>query len=99
MLFRRNNRSTYTEIENVWEDDTLDSILASLELRDTVRDALQCLKVEYRDVLVLREYEGLSYAEIGIITETSISSVKSRLFKARKALACKLAPYLAERRP
>jgi len=86
------------ELDTVWNSETPDSILANHELRDAVRDALQCLKVEYREVLVLREYEGLSYAEIAEITETSISSVKSRIFKARKALACKLAPFLAERR-
>jgi RNA polymerase sigma-70 factor (ECF subfamily) len=44
------------------------------------------LTPEYREVIVLREYEGLSYAEIASVTGGTESAVKSRLFKARKAL-------------
>jgi len=51
-----------------------------------LRRALAGLKVEYREVLVLREYQDLSYAEIADITESTESAVKSRLFKARRAL-------------
>ena len=52
-----------------------------------LRRALAALKVEYREVLVLREYQGLSYAEIAAITDSTESAVKSRLFKARRALS------------
>jgi len=55
-----------------------------------VQGALSRLKVEYREVILLREFEGLSYAEIASVTGDSASSVKSRLFKARRALAGKL---------
>ncbi len=48
---------------------------------------LQDLKFEYREVIVLREYQNLSYQEIAAISRTSMSSVKSRLFKARRRLA------------
>lgn len=48
---------------------------------------LHALKPEYREVLVLREYQNLSYEEIAAVTRNSISSVKSRLFKARRKLA------------
>lgn len=48
---------------------------------------LGMLKPEYREVLVLREYQNLSYEEIAAVTRNSLSSVKSRLFKARKKLA------------
>jgi RNA polymerase sigma-70 factor (ECF subfamily) len=51
------------------------------------------LKPEYREILTLREFEQLTYAEIANITGDSESSVKSRLFKARRALADKLEPY------
>jgi RNA polymerase sigma-70 factor (ECF subfamily) len=54
---------------------------------------LQNLKSEYREVLLLREYEQLSYAEIAAITGDSESSVKSRLCKARKALTKRLKEY------
>jgi RNA polymerase sigma-70 factor (ECF subfamily) len=54
---------------------------------------LNQLKVEYREVVILRHYDKLSYAEIAAITGDTVSSVESRLFKARKALAKKLKPY------
>jgi RNA polymerase sigma-70 factor (ECF subfamily) len=56
------------------------------------------LKLEYREVILLREFEGLSYGEIACVTGDSASSVKSRLFKARRALAEKLAGVWNEER-
>ena len=47
-----------------------------------------------REVLILRETEELSYEEIAEITETDIGVVKSRLYRARRALGAELAPYL-----
>jgi DNA-directed RNA polymerase specialized sigma24 family protein len=49
-------------------------------------------------VLLLREDEGLSYAEIAVVTGESAGAVKARLFKARKGLAELLGPRLEERR-
>jgi RNA polymerase sigma-70 factor (ECF subfamily) len=51
----------------------------------------------YREVIVLKEYEGLSYAEIASVTGSTESAVKSRLFKARKALASALPAGWKER--
>ncbi len=48
--------------------------------------ALASLGVEHREVLVLREYQELSYREIAEVVGASESAVKSRLFKARLAL-------------
>ena len=61
-----------------------------------VRAALLELPPEDREVLVLREYEGCSYGEIADITGTTVSAVKSRLFRARRVLAARLRPVLAE---
>jgi len=55
---------------------------------------LSRLKPEYREVIVLREYQGMSYEEIAAVTRTTISSVKSRLFKARRKLASIIAPAI-----
>lgn len=52
-----------------------------------VTEFLQSLEPEYREVIVLREYQNLTYEEIAAVTRSSISAVKSRLFKARKKLA------------
>ena len=48
---------------------------------------LELLKPEYREVIVLREYQNLTYEEIAAVTRSTLSSVKSRLFKARRRLA------------
>jgi RNA polymerase sigma factor (sigma-70 family) len=51
-----------------------------------IGDALESLGAEYREALVLRELEGLSYKEIASIAEVPIGTVMSRLARARKQL-------------
>jgi RNA polymerase sigma-70 factor (ECF subfamily) len=58
-----------------------------------IAHAMSLLPVEYREVIILREYEGLSYTEITDILHTSIPSVKSRLYRAKGRLRELLAPY------
>ena len=48
---------------------------------------LKDLKFEYREAIVLREYQNLSYEEIAAVSRSTMSAVKSRLFKARRKLA------------
>lgn len=55
-------------------------------LRDAVRRGLDSLPEEYRAILILREINGLSYAEIGERLQLEEGTVKSRLFRARKKL-------------
>ncbi|MCX6132778.1 MAG: RNA polymerase sigma factor [Ignavibacteriales bacterium] len=82
------------EEDDIWTEETPHEQLVRKETTEIVELFLNQLKVEYREVLVLRQYDKLSYAEIAAITGDTVSSVESRLFKARKALAKKLAPYL-----
>jgi RNA polymerase sigma-70 factor (ECF subfamily) len=73
-----------------------ESPLGSLERSEQIQLVnylLLQLKLEYREVLVLREYQNLTYEEIAAVTRTSVSSVKSRLFKARRKLAESSAPW------
>lgn len=51
-----------------------------------VRQALEKLNRDEREVLLLREYEQLSYAEIAALMRIPINTVRSRLFRARMAL-------------
>ena len=55
-------------------------------LRDAVRRGLASLPEEYREILILREINGLSYAEIGAALQLEEGTVKSRIFRARKKL-------------
>lgn len=68
--------------------------LESEEESRLVRRALAEMPPEQREVLVLREYQELSYREIAGITGASESAVKARLFRARQALAGMLRPAL-----
>ncbi|HSD46230.1 MAG TPA: sigma-70 family RNA polymerase sigma factor [Pyrinomonadaceae bacterium] len=57
---------------------------------ETVRDALTELPVQFREVVVLREMEGLSYKEIAVIVDIPIGTVMSRLKRGRKRLSALL---------
>ena len=67
--------------------DTPFSDMEKSEQVQFVSKFLESLKPDYREIIIPREYQNLSYEEIAAITRTSISEVKSRLFKARKKLA------------
>lgn len=56
------------------------------EAEVAVRQALEKLAADEREVLMLREYEELSYAEIAALQRVPINTVRSRLFRARLAL-------------
>lgn len=61
-------------------------IVATEEARARVRAALDELKPEHRQILVLREFEDLSYEEIAAVLDIKIGTVMSRLFAARMRL-------------
>ena len=60
--------------------------LANTIAAETVREGLRQLAIEYREVLVLRELEGLSYKEIAQVAGVPIGTVMSRLARGRKQL-------------
>ena len=61
-----------------------------------VRDALEKIEPEQKQVVMLREYEGLSYQEIAEVLKVPVGTVRSKLFRAKLALRELLAPALAE---
>jgi RNA polymerase sigma-70 factor, ECF subfamily len=66
------------------------------EFTQLVTVALEMLPDDYREVFVLREYEGLTYAEIADIIHASLPTVKVRIFRAKQRLRQILTPYLME---
>jgi RNA polymerase sigma-70 factor (ECF subfamily) len=73
-------------------DTPLERVLRN-EATEQVRAAIARLKPHYRDVLILCELTGLSYAETAQVCGLEIGTVRSRLNRARTALAQCLAPY------
>jgi RNA polymerase sigma-70 factor, ECF subfamily len=70
--------------------------LLDAELTSQVAAAIASLPDFQREVVVLFEFEGLSLAEIAIIVSTDVSSVKSRLYRARQHLKILLRPYFRD---
>ncbi len=66
------------------------------ELLNLIKTALELLPPEYKDVFLLREYEGLSYQEIAEVTETPLSTIKVRIYRAKQKIREILQPYTAD---
>jgi len=64
------------------------------ELQRLIQEGIAELPLESREVLVLRDLQGLSYQEIAEVLDIAPELVKSRLFRARAGLRQRLAPYL-----
>jgi RNA polymerase sigma-70 factor (ECF subfamily) len=78
--------------------DTLEpgAILEQAARARGVREAIDALPVHYREVVILREMEGMSYKEIAQVTGLPPGTVMSRLARARERLHESLAPLAAE---
>lgn len=75
----------------VWEGDTVpESALDRKETIRMVRAAIESLPEDMRAVVLLRDMEGMSYADIAALLHLEIGTVKSRLNRARNALKGKL---------
>src|SRR5262249_35018965 len=73
-------------VDAVSQEPSPEAIIIVQEGQQLLLDALTRLSPVHRDILVLREMEGLSYAEISQITGTAIGTVMSRLSRARVEL-------------
>ena len=74
--------------------NTPESLLMTKQIANTVNEAMEQLPEELRAAIQLREIEGLSYEEIAAAMECPIGTVRSRIFRAREAIAERLRPLL-----
>lgn len=97
-LHQSEDGETFDEIDNLTDNNTPESLLASREIAASVNDSIQALPAELRTAIVLREIEGLSYEEIAQAMGCPIGTVRSRIFRAREAIATKLRPMIDQQR-
>jgi RNA polymerase sigma-70 factor (ECF subfamily) len=83
-----------TPDEALRDYNTPESMLASKQIAATVNSAMESLSEELRTAITLREVESLSYDEIAEMVGCPIGTVRSRIFRAREAIAAKLKPLL-----
>ena len=74
------------------ETDTPEGVTLRNELKETVERAISALPEDLRTAIILRELEGMSYEEIAQTMECPVGTVRSRIFRARDAIAKKIGP-------
>jgi len=85
---------TFNQIDNLTDISTPESVVASREIVETVNQAIGSLPEDLRTAIVLREIEGMSYEDIAQTMNCPIGTVRSRIFRAREAIAAQLRPVL-----
>jgi len=85
---------SFVDADGLRDINTPESLLASKQIAETVNSAMSGLPEELRNAITLREIEGLSYDEIAEVMLCPIGTVRSRIFRAREAIAEKLRPLL-----
>jgi RNA polymerase sigma-70 factor (ECF subfamily) len=73
---------------------TPENELISRQVAQAVTEAIESLPADLRTAITLRELEGLSYEEIAEIMDCPIGTVRSRIFRAREAIAEKIRPLI-----
>jgi RNA polymerase sigma factor RpoE len=92
--FDSEEAETFESADQLRDINTPESLLLSKQIGETVNGAIDALPEELRTAIVLREIEGLSYDEIAGMMDCPIGTVRSRIFRAREAVALKLRPLL-----
>ena len=85
---------TFEDGEQLRDINTPESLLMSRQVATAVNVAMERLPEELRTAVTLREIEGLSYDEIAEVMNCPIGTVRSRIFRAREAIALELRPLL-----
>ena len=85
---------SFEHADQLRDINTPERLLQSKQIGETINAAMDGLPNELRSAIVLREIDGLSYEEIAEAMSCPIGTVRSRIFRAREAVAEKLRPLL-----
>lgn len=92
-LNMRRNKKTTVPFETSRANESHTEFV-DVVLHDQIVIALNQLPVDYREAIVLYEYDGYSYQEIAGITGATIATIKIRIYRARKLLRTLLSPVV-----
>lgn len=92
--FDAEEAEVFEDASQLRDINTPESLLLTRQIGETVNAAMDALPAELRHAIVLREIDGLSYEEIASVMSCPIGTVRSRIFRAREAVAEKLRPLL-----
>lgn len=92
--FNAEEAEGFEEAELLRDIATPDAELQTKQIAEAVNKAVEALPEELRTAITLREIEGLSYEEIAQMMDCPIGTVRSRIFRAREAIAEKIRPML-----
>jgi RNA polymerase sigma-70 factor (ECF subfamily) len=85
---------SYEGSELLRDSATPENELLTKEIAETVNRAMDALPEDLRTAISLREIEGMSYEDIASVMDCPIGTVRSRIFRAREAIATELRPLL-----
>jgi RNA polymerase sigma-70 factor (ECF subfamily) len=85
---------TFDVSSQIPDMNTPETELMNRQILETVNSAVAELPEELRTAITLREMDGLSYEEIARVMDCPIGTVRSRIFRAREAIATELRPLL-----
>lgn len=92
--FDNDEAETFDDASQLRDINTPENLLLTKQIGQTINAAMDALPEELRTAIVLREIDGMSYEEIAGIMDCPIGTVRSRIFRAREAVAGKLRPLL-----
>jgi len=92
--FDNEDAETFEDAEQLRDTATPENELIGKEIATTVNRAMEQLPEDLRTAITLREIDGLSYEEIAAAMNCPIGTVRSRIFRAREAIAAELRPLL-----
>jgi RNA polymerase sigma-70 factor (ECF subfamily) len=92
--FNNDDAEGFDEAERLRDFNTPENELMSKQVAQTVNQTMAQLPEELKTAITLREIEGLSYEDIANIMNCPIGTVRSRIFRAREAIAEQLRPLL-----
>lgn len=85
---------TFVPGEQLIDMETPEAVLGGREIARTVNAAMDALPEDLRTAIALREIEGMSYEDIAQVMRCPVGTVRSRIFRAREAIAKQLRPLL-----